>query len=192
MTYSSSWYGIARECRMRAAEARARADEMREAQPKAIILGIAADYEELADWFEKTQYLGGIRNRLRARTSSTFAMRSSDCEIIPRLSEIVLCRSDCSRRKSRRLFRIEATIVSRSLGKCNGWSDIAALLSLSRRERARVSQPPTPWAEPQPVMNDNLHHPSRFHRREGSRPTWRSCRTWRARRYCGHGQWYQG
>jgi hypothetical protein len=38
---------------MRAAEARARADEMREAQPKAIILGIAADYEELADWFEK-------------------------------------------------------------------------------------------------------------------------------------------
>jgi len=27
-----------------------------------------------------------------------------------------------------------------------------------------VSQPPTPWTEPQPVMNDNLHHLSRFHR----------------------------
>ena len=38
---------------MRAAEIRARADEMKEAQPKAIMLRIAADYEELAEWAEK-------------------------------------------------------------------------------------------------------------------------------------------
>jgi hypothetical protein len=38
---------------MRAAEVRARADEMKEVQPKAIMLRIAADYEELADWAEK-------------------------------------------------------------------------------------------------------------------------------------------
>jgi hypothetical protein len=33
---------------MRAAEARARADEMKEVEPKAIMLRIAADYEELS------------------------------------------------------------------------------------------------------------------------------------------------
>jgi len=49
MTSLSSWYGLAREWRMRAAETRARADEMKEAEPKAIMLRIAADYEELAD-----------------------------------------------------------------------------------------------------------------------------------------------
>jgi hypothetical protein len=38
---------------MRAAEARARADEMKEAGPKAIMLRIAADYEKLAEWAEK-------------------------------------------------------------------------------------------------------------------------------------------
>ena len=53
MTSPSSWYGLARECRMRAAEACARADQMKEAQPKAIMLRIAADYEELAEWAEK-------------------------------------------------------------------------------------------------------------------------------------------
>jgi hypothetical protein len=38
---------------MRAAETRARADEMKEVEPKAIMLRIAADYEALAEWAEK-------------------------------------------------------------------------------------------------------------------------------------------
>jgi len=38
---------------MRAAEGRARAYEMKEAEPKEIMLRIAADYEKLADWAEK-------------------------------------------------------------------------------------------------------------------------------------------
>jgi len=53
MTTPSSWYGLARECRMRAAETLARADEMNQAEPKAIMLRIAADYEQLAEWAEK-------------------------------------------------------------------------------------------------------------------------------------------
>ena len=38
---------------MRAAETRARADEMKEVEPKAIMLRIVADYEKLAEWAEK-------------------------------------------------------------------------------------------------------------------------------------------
>jgi len=38
---------------MRAAETLALADEMKEAEPKAIMLRIVADYEKLADWAEK-------------------------------------------------------------------------------------------------------------------------------------------
>jgi hypothetical protein len=38
---------------MRAAETLALADEMKEAEPKAIMLRIAGDYEKLAEWAEK-------------------------------------------------------------------------------------------------------------------------------------------
>jgi hypothetical protein len=38
---------------MRAAEARARADEMKEVEPKAIMFRIAADYDRLAKWAEE-------------------------------------------------------------------------------------------------------------------------------------------
>ena len=53
MTSPPSWYGAARNWRMRAAETLALADEFTEAEPKAIMLRIAADYEKLADWAEK-------------------------------------------------------------------------------------------------------------------------------------------
>ena len=38
---------------MRAEETRTRADEMKEAEPKAIMLRITADYEKIAEWAEK-------------------------------------------------------------------------------------------------------------------------------------------
>ena len=50
---SSTHYADARTWRMRAAETRALADDMKEAEPKAIMLRIAADYEKLADWAEE-------------------------------------------------------------------------------------------------------------------------------------------
>ena len=51
---TSPWfYGAAHLWRMRAEEARADADELKEAEPKAIMLRIAADYEKLVDWAEK-------------------------------------------------------------------------------------------------------------------------------------------
>ena len=53
MTSPSSWYAAAHNWRMRAAETRALADDMKEAEPKAIMLRIAADYEKLAEWAEK-------------------------------------------------------------------------------------------------------------------------------------------
>jgi hypothetical protein len=54
MTSSSfSRYGHAHNWRMRAEEARAFADELYEAEPKAIMLRIAVDYDRLAEWAEK-------------------------------------------------------------------------------------------------------------------------------------------
>jgi len=53
MTSPSSWYGAANNWRMRAEETRAIAEEMKEAEPKAIMLRIAADYEKLAEWAEE-------------------------------------------------------------------------------------------------------------------------------------------
>ena len=53
MTSPSSTFAGKTLPRMRAAEAHARADEMKEAEPKAIMLRIAADYEKLAEWAEQ-------------------------------------------------------------------------------------------------------------------------------------------
>jgi hypothetical protein len=53
MTSPPSWYGLAHECQMRAAETRALADDMKEPEPRVIMLRIAADYEKLAEWAEK-------------------------------------------------------------------------------------------------------------------------------------------
>jgi hypothetical protein len=51
---STSWHST-RTWRMRAEEIRFLAGEMKEAEPKAIMLRIAEDYEKLAAWAEKSQ-----------------------------------------------------------------------------------------------------------------------------------------
>jgi hypothetical protein len=48
----ASWQN-ARMWRMRAAETHALAEQMKETEPKAIMLRIADDYDRLAEWAEK-------------------------------------------------------------------------------------------------------------------------------------------
>ncbi len=61
---SATWQN-ARNWHMRAEECRALADDMKEADPKAVMLRIADDYDRLAEWAEKNasgQF--GVRRRL--------------------------------------------------------------------------------------------------------------------------------
>ena len=73
MTDNTSYYLDARTWRMRAEEVRAHADEMKAVEPKAIMLRIGADYEELAKWAEE--------NKL-----STLVGQETGCGLDPRRS----------------------------------------------------------------------------------------------------------
>jgi hypothetical protein len=55
-------------------------------------------------------------------------------------------------------FRIEARIISRSIGECNGWLGIAALPCCQGGSAIGLSAAGA-LAEPLPVMDGNLHHP---------------------------------
>jgi hypothetical protein len=80
MTFPSSSYAAAHHWRMRAEEARTFADELKESEPKAIMLRIAGDYERLAEWAEKTHPLGGTKNVTHRRSAQINCRRlMSDC-----------------------------------------------------------------------------------------------------------------
>jgi len=84
---------------MRAAETRALADEMKEAEPKAIMLRIAADYEKLAEWADKSQHLGGTKNKLRANKRARSTPNGSR-QVSPRCQSWVKTLTSISRRRS--------------------------------------------------------------------------------------------
>jgi hypothetical protein len=66
---SATWYD-ARMWRMRAAEARAVAEEMKEIGPKAIMLRIVDDYDRLAEWAEKSLSDSSIIHRVLTSSGS--------------------------------------------------------------------------------------------------------------------------
>jgi hypothetical protein len=78
---------------MRAAEARARADEMKEAHPKAIMLRIAADYEELAEWTEKNY----LRSTIPRASKQSFGGRGGLCGQRNKSSQRCATRRSCAR-----------------------------------------------------------------------------------------------
>jgi hypothetical protein len=53
MPFPASWFAAARDWRMRVEEICALAEQMKETEPKIIMLRIAADYRRLAEWAEK-------------------------------------------------------------------------------------------------------------------------------------------
>ena len=63
---SSSWYARAREWRMRAEENPALTDEMKETEPKGMMLRIAAEYEKLAEWAEQNSTTFWLEKRKRS------------------------------------------------------------------------------------------------------------------------------
>ena len=62
-TSRSSYFDEAHRWRMRAAEMLTLADEFKGTDAKQIMLRIAAEYEKLAEWAEKTQRPGGTKKR---------------------------------------------------------------------------------------------------------------------------------
>ncbi len=72
---STSWQN-ARNWRMRAAEIRARADDMKAPEPNAIMLRIADDYDRLAEWAEKNA--STLFQRLTQQRRSSFAKINSE------------------------------------------------------------------------------------------------------------------
>jgi len=63
MTDNTSYYLAARNWRMRAEETRTLAEDMKEAEPRAMMLRIAAEYEKLAEWAEENSTPFWLENK---------------------------------------------------------------------------------------------------------------------------------